>query len=314
MSDEKKISPNDVIDIMIAHANSGNYAKMYEAVEKYVQQQPWNGKVHQQLARRLGMRPKSFLKLTELNNSVKALVSMTNELPDEHVYLDSHVSNFLYHLLKEWENAEVYKQHNLGIRNRVLLYGPTGNGKTTIAKYIARRAKLPFVQVIGETIIDSHLGNTSRNIHTLLNQLTMPCILFWDEIDSIGRKRSTGDGSSAGHENDRMVNSILVNLEKLSEDVIFIGATNREDVLDPAFKRRFNARLRISEPNERSKKEYHEQLFKYHQLPHTVPVDIAKCSSFSDIKQEVITAARTFVYEKITDEFKWNRKYFGVQR
>lgn len=64
--------------------------------------------------------------------------------------------------------------------------------------------------------------------------------MFWDEVDTIGRKRGKGNDSAAGMENERMVNSILVNIEKLSNDVIFIGATNRREVLDSAFLRRFD--------------------------------------------------------------------------
>src|SRR5688500_4205051 len=105
--------------------------------------------------------------------------------------------------------------------------------------------ELPFVEVNSDMILDSHIGGTSRGIHSIFKELHQPCVLFWDEVDGIGYRRS-GNDKAADRENDRMVNSILINLEKMGENVVFIGATNRMDIIDEAFLRRFDIKLHVT--------------------------------------------------------------------
>jgi SpoVK/Ycf46/Vps4 family AAA+-type ATPase len=185
------------------------------------------------------------------------------------------------------------------------LHGPTGNGKTTIARHIAYLTGLPFVEVNSDSLIDSKLGSTSTNIHKLFSQIKGPCVLFWDEVDSIGRRRAMEAGdNAAGYENDRMVNSILVNLEKMDNDVIFIGATNRYDVLDTAFLRRFDLSIEIPAPTDQQKSHYVDQLVRHYNLPDTFRLDERVWSqpSYSALKLAFISAARKFVASTIASQ------------
>lgn len=130
--------------------------------------------------------------------------------------------------------------------NSTLLYGDPGTGKTMFGRYVAYKLKLPFAYVNFTYLIDSYMGNTSKNLKKIFDFCKgRPCILMLDEIDCIGLKRS-GDGESTGGELARTTISLMQELDTLTNEQIVIAATNREDRLDPALKRRFFQRERIS--------------------------------------------------------------------
>jgi SpoVK/Ycf46/Vps4 family AAA+-type ATPase len=206
-------------------------------------------------------------------------------------------------LLLEWKNTDVYKYHNLPIRNKILFHGTTGNGKTTIARHVAKLSNLPFVEVNADVIIDSRIGNSGQNISQIFNEIKEPCVLFWDEVDTIGRKRGMANDSAAGMENERMVNSILVNIEKLSNDVIFIGATNRREVLDTAFLRRFDVQFELTAPDELQKDIFLKQLVEYYKLPESyLEIDLTKLNSYSEIKLMLMDLARKYILSNLQTE------------
>ena len=186
--------------------------------------------------------------------------------------------------------------------DRLFLLGDfTVTHNTTIARWLAKQMDLPFVEVKVDSVIDSHLGTSGRNINAIFENLKEPCVLFWDEVDSIGRRRG-GVRRDAGTEveNERMVNSILVNLDRLDPAVIFIGATNRRKVLDSAFVRRFDAQFEVGHPLEEEKRAFARQLVAYHQLPADFePTGYEQLASFSDVRQAVIASARVFISQQI---------------
>lgn len=242
-----------------------------------------------------------MMSLDTLDRSLKNLIS-SDVILDDDAFIPTAISELLNDLLLEWEFAEEYRFHNLGIRQRILLHGPTGNGKTTIARHIAMKAKLPFVEVNSDMVIDSHIGTTGANIHNIFQKLKVPCVLFWDEVDSIGRKRS-GGGAGAEQENDRMVNSILVNMEKMHHETIFIGATNRMDIMDSAFLRRFHEIIEIKAPTEQEKSSFLMQLHDKHSvglghLPGSIDDILAK-ESYNDMKMLFVSRVRAMLLDKV---------------
>jgi len=293
----ESLSANDAVKLLIHFTNENNKGEFYRVANEYLQSLSFNGRNWGQIKSVLNRRPMEMLTLDQLPKNIKALIS-TQEQSEEFVYLNPSIESMIDDIIFEWKNKDVYKSHNLGIRNKILLHGLTGNGKTTIARNIAKVSKMPFVEVRSEMIIDSKLGSTGQNISSLLNSIKEPCILFWDEIDTIGKKRSSVSDNSASHENDRMVNTILVSLDKMANDVIFIGATNRLDVLDDAFLRRFDIKFEVGNPTHKEKEMFLDGLFKYYNVPKS-EINLTSLVNFSEIKDKVIQICRNYVINLI---------------
>lgn len=296
MTEVKKITANEAIVRMIGCANAGQLDDLYKIADQYKETTAKGGTTYWSIERQLKARP-MIAKLTALPTTVKGLI-LQRPTDEEMVYLPENVSTFLSEFMIEWENKEAYKNHNIPLQNKILLHGETGNGKTTIARHIARIMNLPYVEINSDSVIDSHLGSTSSNIHNIFKDIKEPCILFWDEVDSIGKKRGTDLKTSAAHENDRMVNSMLVNIERLGNDVVFIGATNRHDILDSAFLRRFDTVIEIESPNTQSKEIFFNSLKQYYKFD-SMDMDVSEMKSFSDIKTLFLKKARQIIRETI---------------
>jgi len=297
--ESKKITANDTIISMIHHINNDKRDLFYKSVEDYTATLSTGGNIHYRLKRLLNSKPMKLVQLDMLPKELKKLIQCS-EVTDDNVFLNQETKSLIDELLLEWENRDVYKYHNLPVRNKILLHGVTGNGKTTIARHIAKLSNLPFVEINADLIIDSHVGNSGQNIFKIFNEINDPCILFWDEVDTIGRMRGKGTDSAAGMENERMVNSILVNIEKLSNDVVFIGATNRRSVLDSAFLRRFDVQFELEPPTETQKSMFAKQIVQYYKLPDSyMNTDLLNLISYSEIKMVLMDLARKYVLSNI---------------
>ena len=130
----------------------------------------------------------------------------------------------------------------------LLLYGPPGCGKTTIANYVAMQTGLPLVTARLDGMISSLLGSTAKNIRKIFDFASRyECVLFLDEFDVIAKVRD--DKNDMG-ELKRVVNSLLQNIDMFSPNSIIIAATNHHELLDPAVWRRFRRILLIDKPTE----------------------------------------------------------------
>lgn len=291
---EKKISPTDAIQRMIFAINQGNGGDFYKIADEFAEGLASGGQNRYKIKNAIRQKPMTMRKLDDLPHNVKGLL-IQQPKKEGNVFLNDKTIAFIDVLLFEWRNKDTYNLHNIPARNKILLHGPTGNGKTTIARHIASKFELPFVEINSDNVIDSHVGSSSRNIQTVLNTITEPCVLFWDEIDTIGYKRGGGD-SAAATENARMVNSMLINIERLADTVIFIGATNRVEVLDSAFLRRFDVSMEIAAPSIEEKNAFVSQLLSYHKLPISyVSENLSNLTSFSEIKNKIIEAGRSYL-------------------
>ena len=151
-------------------------------------------------------------------------------------------------LIQEQHRASVLRAHSLEPRHRVLLVGPPGNGKTSLAEAIAESLSVPFIVVRYETMIGSYLGETASRLKYVIDYArTTPCVLFFDEFDAIAKER--GDTHETG-EIKRVVTSLLMQVDGLPSYAVTIAATNHPELLDRAVWRRFQLRLRLEAPTE----------------------------------------------------------------
>ncbi len=149
-------------------------------------------------------------------------------------------------LIEEHLRAEVLKAHGYEPRHKVLLSGPPGNGKTSYAEAIAEALSLPLFVVRYDALIGSYLGETNARLRKLFDYVrTQPCVLFFDEFDSIGKER--GDTHETG-EIKRVVSFLLMQIDQLPSYVLTIAATNHAELLDRAVWRRFQLRMAFPAP------------------------------------------------------------------
>lgn len=149
-------------------------------------------------------------------------------------------------LIEEHQRVELLRSHGVEPRNRVLLGGPPGNGKTSLAEAIATETMLPFYVVRYEGIVSSFLGETAARLdHAFEFARTRRCVLFFDEFDTIAKERA--DAHETG-EIKRVVSTLLLQIDRLPPHVIVVCATNHSELLDRAAWRRFQLRLQLNAP------------------------------------------------------------------
>jgi transitional endoplasmic reticulum ATPase len=155
----------------------------------------------------------------------------------------------------------------------ILFSGPSGTGKTLMAKALAGETGLNFISISGPILFSKWLGESEKALHHIFKKAkqSAPCILFFDEIDALGMTRGTGSDSGAV---ERMASQFFHELDNLSDlsQVIVLGATNREDLLDPALTRagRLEFILKFSLPEERDRLE----IFQIHTAERPLESDV----------------------------------------
>ena len=147
----------------------------------------------------------------------------------------------------------------------VLLVGPPGTGKTLFAKAVAGEANVPFFSISGSDFVEMFVGVGASRVRDLFDQAkhSMPCIIFIDEIDAVGRQRGAGLGGG-NDEREQTLNQLLVQMDgfESNDSIIVMAATNRADILDPALMRpgRFDRQIYVNIPDVKGR----EEIFKVH--------------------------------------------------
>ena len=148
---------------------------------------------------------------------------------------------------KEFAAKERLAHHGLKYRQKVLIYGAPGCGKSMSAERIAWNLGLPFLKVRFDIIISSFLGETANNLTKLFNGIKeFPCVLLFDEFDIVGKTRTNSQDVGEMH---RIVNILLTLLEEYNSQGILIATTNIENSLDQALFRRFDDIIEMPKPS-----------------------------------------------------------------
>ncbi|KAJ6374332.1 hypothetical protein OIU78_029946 [Salix suchowensis] len=171
------------------------------------------------------------------------------------------------------EHPEKFEKFGMSPSKGVLFYGPPGCGKTLLAKAIANECQANFISVKGPELLTMWFGESEANVREIFDKArqSAPCVLFFDELDSIATQRgsSTGDAGGAA---DRVLNQLLTEMDGMTakKTVFIIGATNRPDIIDPALLRpgRLDQLIYIPLPDEASR----FQIFKA-----LVPISLKIC-------------------------------------
>jgi len=215
----------------------------------------------------------------------------------ESLFLESATQQACRELIEEQQRKDILRSYGLEPRHRVLLSGPPGNGKTSVAEAIATELLVPLFVVRYEAIIGSFLGETSSRLKRLFDFVrTHQCVLFFDEFDTLGKER--GDTHETG-EIKRVVSSLLLQIDALPSHVVVITATNHAELLDRAVWRRFQLRLSLPAPTIAQKEDWFAKFQETLGEPLGMsPKSLAarlEVSSFSDLEQFCADIHRRYV-------------------
>lgn len=237
----------------------------------------------------------------------------------EDLVLNDRLEKTCFDFIEEHNRVDLLASFGVEPRNRILLAGSPGNGKTSLAEAIAESLSIPLIVVRYETLIGSYLGETSSRLKEVFDYCkTRKCVLFFDEFDTIGKER--GDKHESG-EIKRVVSSLLLQIDKLPSHVIVITASNHPELLDKAVWRRFQLRLELKKPTKKEIKVYLKKFqnkLKDIKLPINTMATTLIGASYSDINEICNNITRKYILsfeqgniENIADDVlsEWKNQY-----
>jgi SpoVK/Ycf46/Vps4 family AAA+-type ATPase len=167
-------------------------------------------------------------------------------------------------VIEEHHRGELLRSYGIAPRHRLLLVGPPGNGKTSVAHGLAHDLMVPLLVLRYEGLIGSFLGETASRLRKVFDYArARACVLFLDEFDTVGKER--GDIHETG-EIKRVVSTLLLQMDQLPSHVVIVTATNHAELLDRAVWRRFEVRLHLPPPSPAEALEFLVRLFADFQL------------------------------------------------
>jgi AAA+ superfamily predicted ATPase len=312
----KQMAQADILVELLKAANNGDQPSFRKVAELLIQEEKAKG--HRILAERLAksLQASSFLpgrgqasRMGSVNGggAHKDLIhEIDPQRPLDSLVLAEKIRFQVKELVEEQHRAELLHAHNLAPRHRVLLAGPPGNGKTTLAEALAHELMVPLIVVRYETLIGSYLGETSSRLKSLLDYAkTQRCVLFFDEFETLGKER--GDTHETG-EIKRVVSSLLLQVDDLPDYVVVVAASNHPELLDRAVWRRFQLRLELPMPSRAQLTQFIQDTAKRCQVNFGFAAEtISKRllgSNFSEVEEFCLGVIRRAVLDQRTDDAK----------
>ena len=222
-------------------------------------------------------------------SNAKVYVKSSTGIKFSDVAGEDEAKELLTEIVDFLHNPDKYREIGASMPKGALLVGPPGTGKTLLAKAVAGEAEVPFFSISGSEFVEMFVGMGAAKVRDLFKQANekAPCIVFIDEIDTIGKKR---DGSGMGGGNDereQTLNQLLTEMDGFdgSKGVVILAATNRPDSLDPALLRpgRFDRRIPVELPDLQGR----EEILKVH----AKKIKIADTVRFDEIAKAAVGAS-----------------------
>ena len=189
------------------------------------------------------------------NSGAKVYVQSSEGIHFADVAGEDEAKENLQEIVNYLHDPSKYKEIGASMPKGILLVGPPGTGKTMLAKAVAGESNVPFFSISGSEFVEMFVGMGASKVRELFSQAKekAPCIVFIDEIDAIGQKRSTGGGYGGNDEREQTLNQLLTEMDGFegNNGVIILAATNRPESLDPALTRpgRFDRRVPVELPD-----------------------------------------------------------------
>ena len=194
-------------------------------------------------------------------SNAKVYVKSSTGIKFTDVAGEDEAKELLTEIVDYLHNPQKYTEIGASMPKGALLVGPPGTGKTLLAKAVAGEAEVPFISISGSEFVEMFVGMGAAKVRDLFKQANekAPCIVFIDEIDTIGKKRDSGSFTGGNDEREQTLNQLLTEMDGFdgSKGVVILAATNRPDSLDPALLRpgRFDRRIPVELPDLKGREE-----------------------------------------------------------
>jgi len=216
------------------------------------------------------------------------------------------------------EHRGLFEKFGMEASRGVLFYGPPGCGKTLMAKAIANECGANFISVKGPELLNAWFGGSEANVRDLFDKAraASPCILFFDEMDSLARARGGGGSGGASETSDRVINQLLSEIDGIGsgKTLFVIGATNRPDILDPGIMRpgRLDQLIYIPLPDRESRISIFKANLRKSPIDDDITLeqlaDVTDGFSGADITEICQRAAKNAIRDSITAEIERQRR------